>query len=139
MALLNQTTVSIRSKTTPEGPFTELLACFDLPDFGADPENVDTTTLKDKVMTGEQGIGDPGELEFQFRYRPGEDQANAVLDGLREAKDLEIQVEYAVGLTITFPISSFSTKFTGGGVNEVMNFTLAVSLAGDFKIKTPTV
>ena len=36
--------------------------------MGDEPEKVDNTCLSDKVKQYEYGIGDPGDLEFKFKY-----------------------------------------------------------------------
>lgn len=129
MALLNQTAVSIKEGS---GEWTVLPACYEIPDLGVDPEGVDTTTLDDRNMTEEQGIGDPGTLTFGFRYREGADQAYEILEGMKDSTDLEMKVAFKAGIEVTWATSGIATKLLGGGVNDVLNFELSSSISGEF-------
>ena len=136
MALLNKVKIYVRKFGEEENTRKVLPACFSLPDFGVDPEKVDTTTFDDDVMTNELGIGEAGDLVFGFRYRKGVAAAYRILRAHEVAGDeLSVDVEFASGMTVSFDSSCVSTKLIGGGVNEVKNFEANFGLMSAFDIE----
>ena len=48
--------------------FTDLPGLKEIPEMGIEPEKVENTCLTDKNKQYENGIGDPGDLVYKFRY-----------------------------------------------------------------------
>jgi len=135
MPLLNKTKVEIKEDAVGVTTYSTLPACTSLPDFGVDPEKVDTTTLDDEVKTSELGIGDPGDVKFTFRYRKGATEAYAILKALEDAgKKVKMKVTFADGMTVEFDGSGVSTKLLGGEINTARDFELNVGLSSAFTI-----
>lgn len=135
MPLLNKTTVHIKDADPLVTEYSLLPACTSLPDFGVDPEKVDTTTLDDDVKTNEFGIGDAGDIVFTFRYRKGATEAYSICKALEEdGKEVKVKVTYADGMIIEFSGSGISTKLLGGEINTARDFELSVALSSGFDI-----
>lgn len=121
--------------TTPPTSFTNIPGLKELPDLGAEPEMVDNTALSDSIIHNEQGIGDPGSMEFVFRY----DNKNAD-SGYRIAKGLTteqyFQVKLADNTTFTFKAIP-ATRVSGMGVNNPAEFVLSLALQSDIAIGDP--
>lgn len=139
MPLLNKTKVEIKEDAVGVTTYSLLPACTSIPDFGVDPEKVDTTTLDDNIKTNEFGVGDAGDVKFSFRYRKGATEAYAICKALEDAgKKVLLKITYADGMTIEFSGTGVSTKILGGEVNTAKNFELNIALSSSFDI-TPGV
>ena len=107
----------------------------ELPDIGADPELIDNTALSDSIKHNEMGIGDPGDMEFKFRY--DNSSANA---SYRVAKSISgkkyFQVKLYDGTTYVFKAIP-NVKVAGGGVNDPIEFTMSLALQSDIAITDP--
>lgn len=122
--------------------YTDLPGLKQIPDMGEDPEWVDNTVLTDSYKTYELGIGDYGDLQYTFKYN---DTSNAN-DPYRLMKAAEAQSKTGKmywfcetlrdGTTTQFP-SYVSVKRNGGGVNGVIEFTLALRLGGQPVVTYP--
>lgn len=55
-------------KTNKGTSFTELPGLKKIPDMGIEKEKVENSSLDDAVKVYEFGIGDPGDLEYTFKY-----------------------------------------------------------------------
>ena len=55
-------------KSGASGDYTDLTGLKEVPELGNEPEKVENTGLADKIKQYEYGIGDPGELEYKFKY-----------------------------------------------------------------------
>lgn len=124
--------------TTKPTTFTNIPDLKSFPDLGVEPEMVDNTALSDTMRHNEQGIGDPGNMEFVFRY------ANAAAgDSYRVAKGLEgavkwYQVKLKDGTTFTFRAEA-SVRVTGAGVNDPVEFTMSLALQSDIEPADPAI
>ena len=55
-------------KTNKGTSFTDLPGLKKIPDMGIEKEKVENSSLDDAVKVYEFGIGDPGDLEYTFKY-----------------------------------------------------------------------
>ena len=121
---------------TSGGTYTDLPDLKEVPDLGADPEMVDNTALTDSIIHNEQGIGDPGDMEYTFRYKNA-----AASDSFRIIQGLVGKLTYfehklTDGTTYTFSARP-SIKLSGGGVNDPQEFVMALALQSDLTIANP--
>lgn len=121
--------------TSTPTTFTNIPDLKELPDIGAEPELVDNTALSDSIRHNEMGIGDPGDMEFVFRYNN-----SAANTSYRVAKSLSgtqwFQVKLFDGTTYTFK-GIPSTRLSGGGVNDPVEFVMSIALQSDIDIADP--
>ncbi|SEU20853.1 MULTISPECIES: phage tail tube protein [Enterocloster] len=118
--------------------FTDLPGLKEIPEMGIEPEKVENTCLTDKNKQYENGIGDPGDLVYKFRYEnTKEDSPYRVM---RKAQDsgevLDFQETLIDGTTTEFS-GQVSVKRTGGGVNGVVEFNLSIALQSELKVTDP--
>lgn len=118
--------------------WTELTGLKEIPDLGVEPEKVDNTTLGDSMMHYEMGIGDPGDMEYVFKY--DNSSATSPYRVLRDFADDKTNVmwkeETFDGTTTEFT-GTCSVRRNGGGVNAAVDFTLAIALSSDLTITDP--
>lgn len=121
--------------TTAPSTFTNIPDLKEIPDLGAEPEMVDNTALSDSIIHNEQGIGDPGAMEFVFRY-----DNSAATSSYRVAKALTgvqwFQVKLKDNTTVTFKAIP-STRISGAGVNDPVEFVMSLALQSDLTITDP--
>ena len=127
-------------KKSGASSFTDLPGLKEIPEMGIEPEKVENTCLTDKNKQYENGIGDPGDLVYKFRYEnTKEDSPDRVM---RKAQDsgevLDFQETLIDGTTTEFS-GQVSVKRTGGGVNGVVEFNLSVALQSELAVNDPTV
>ena len=127
-------------KKSGASSFTDLPGLKEIPEMGIEPEKVENTCLTDKNKQYENGIGDPGDLVYKFRYEnTKEDSPYRVM---RKAQDsgevLDFQETLIDGTTTEFS-GQVSVKRTGGGVNGVVEFKLSVALQSELAVNDPTV
>nr|DAO37462.1 MAG TPA: Major tail protein [Bacteriophage sp.] len=106
----------------------------EFPDLGGAPENLETTTLSDRMQTYIAGIQSLDALEFSANYTLEDFKTLQKLEGKTE--------EYAVwfggdeaGDTVTPSGANGKFKFSGqlsvfpvgGGVNEVVGMTITIA------------
>ena len=118
--------------------FTDLPGLKEIPEMGIEPEKVENTCLTHKNKQYENGIGDPGDLVYKFRYEnTKEDSPYRVM---RKAQDsgevLDFQETLIDGTTTEFS-GQVSVKRTGGGVNGVVEFNLSIALQSELKVTDP--
>lgn len=114
--------------------YTKLVDIKDFPDLGGAPEQLDTTTLSDKMRTHINGIQELDSLTFTCNYTSADYATVDELSGKNE--------KYAVwlggtetGSTVTptgtdgkFEFDGELSVFVnGGGVNEVVNMTITIA------------
>lgn len=106
--------------------------------MGIDPEKVENTCLTDKNKQYENGIGDAGDITYKFKY--DNSKADCPYRVMRAAQDsgevLSFQETLVDGTTTEFD-GQVSVKRTGGGVNGVIEFNLAISLQSDLTVTDP--
>ena len=121
--------------TTTPSTFTNIPDLKELPDIGADPELVENTALSDSIVRKEVGIGDPGDMQFVFRYdNSGTGASYRVAKGLTGVK--WFQVALSDGTKFTFKAIP-AVKVSGGGVNDPVEFVMALALQSDITIADP--
>jgi len=136
--LANGITLAYKKKTGSPTTFTALAGLKEVPELGIDPEKIENTCLSDIVKQYEYGIGDPGDLEFKFKY----DNSSAtspyrVLRAAETAKEiLEFEETLPDGTKFTWD-AQVSVKLGGGGVNGVLEFTLKMALQSNLDVVDP--
>ena len=121
--------------TTTPTTFTNIPDLKELPDIGAEPELVDNTALSDSIRHNEMGIGDPGDMEFTFRYdNSGANASYRVAKGLTGVK--WFQVKLHDDTTFTFKAIP-NVRLSGGGVNDPVDFVMSLALQSDITIGDP--
>lgn len=119
--------------------YTDLPGLKQIPDMGVDPEKVENTCLTDSVKQYELGIGDAGDIEYVFKY----DNSSAtapyrVLRTFEESKaTVYFKEEDSDGTTFEFG-GQVSVKRNGGGVNDPVEFTLAIALQTSITVTDPS-
>lgn len=110
----------------------------EVPELGVDPEKIENTDLSNKVKQYELGIGDPGDLDFVFKYE--NKSANSpyrILRGFADSKEVvEFKETLPDGTTFSWK-AQVSVKLGGGGVNGVINFTTSMALQSDITVVDP--
>ena len=136
--LANGATIGYAAVPTPDATpssFTNIPDLKELPDLGAEPEMVDNTALSDSIIHNEQGIGDPGAMEFVFRY-----DNLAATSSYRVAKGLTgtkyFQVKLHDNTTFTFKAIP-STRVSGMGVNDPAEFVMSLALQSSITVADP--
>lgn len=126
-------------KTNKGTSFVDLPGLKKIPEMGIEKEKVENSSLDDKVTVYEFGIGDPGDLEYTFKY----DNSKAT-SSYRLMRELEESGDTAMfketlkdGTTTTFS-GQATVKRAGGGVNDAIEFTVAIALQSELKITDPT-
>lgn len=118
--------------------FTDLPGLKEIPEMGIEPEKVENTCLTDKNKQYENGIGDAGDITYKFKY--DNSKADCPYRVMRAAQDsgevLSFQETLVDGTTTEFE-GQVSVKRTGGGVNGVIEFNLAISLQSDLTVTDP--
>lgn len=134
--LANGATLGYSAPGTGTLSYTTIPDLKELPDIGADPELVDNTALSDSIVHKEIGIGDPGDMEFVFRY-----DNSAATSSYRVAKSLEnTKKAYCVTLHdgTKFKFDAIAAvKVSGGGVNDPIEFVMALALQSDITVTNP--
>lgn len=135
--LANGAKLSYKKKDAT-GDYTDLVGLKEIPDMGSEPEKVDNTCLADRYKQYENGIGDPGDMTYKFKY--DNSSATSPYRKMREAQaageTLSFQETLADGSVTEFD-AQVSVKRTGGAVNGVIEFELNMALQSDFKYTDP--
>ena len=135
--LANGATLSYKEHNS-EGNYTNLPGLKEIPDIGVDPEKVDNTCLTDANKVYEKGIGDLPDMVYRFKYDNTSagspyrvmrqyDADGTLLDFKETLKD---------GSTTAFT-AQVSVKRTGGSVNGVIDFELAMTVQSQFTYTDP--
>ena len=132
--LANGATLSYRLGSS--GDYTALPNLKEIPDIGMEPEKVENTDLSDSVRQYELGIGDPGDMEFVFRYdNSGANSSYRVaksLEGTKKAYQVELYDHTKFSFTAIAAV-----KVSGGGVNDPIEFVMALALQSDITVTDP--
>ena len=110
----------------------------EIPEIGSDPERVENTVLTDEVKQYENGIGDPGDVTYKFKYdNKSAESPYRVLRGFADTGEtVDFKESLKDGTTTEFS-AQVSVKRTGGGVNGGIEFNASMSLQSKFKITDP--
>lgn len=131
--------ITLGYKATAEATtYTNLTGLKEVPEMGNEPEKVENTCLSDTVKQYEYGIGDPGDLEFKFKY--DNSSATAPYRVMREAADnktvLSFEMAYPDGTKFTWD-AQVSVKLGSGSVNGTLEFTLKMALQSNVAVVDP--
>lgn len=122
-----------------EGNYTDLPGLKEIPEMGIEPEKVENTCLTDKNMQYENGIGDAGDITYKFKYDNSKaDSPYRIMRKAQESGEVMDFRETLIDGTKTEFSGQVSVKRTGGGVNGVIEFNLAISLQSDIKVIDPS-
>lgn len=120
---------------TESGTYANLPGLKEIPEMGVDPEKVENTCLSDTVRKYEQGIGDPGDMNYVFKYDNSD--ASSSYRILRNLTGAQFWKEtLRDGTTYSFKAEP-SVKRGGGGVNAALEFTLALALQSEITVTDP--
>ncbi|MDU2680470.1 MAG: phage tail tube protein [Clostridium sp.] len=136
--LANGIKLGYKKKGAEPATYTDLQGLKEVPEMGDEPEKVDNTCLSDKVKQYEYGIGDPGDLEFKFKYENSSATSPyRVLRAAAESKEvLSFEETFPDGTKFNWD-AQVSVKLGGGGVNGVIEFTLKMALQSDIRVVDP--
>ena len=137
--LANGAKLGYKKHGAAESAYTDLPGLKEIPEIGVEAEKVDNTCLTDTHKVYEQGIGDPPEMTYKFKY----DNTKAtspyrLMRTAQENKDLLDFQETAVDGTKCSFSAEVSVKRTGGGVNGVVEFELTMLVQSDLTWTDPT-
>lgn len=137
--LANGIKLGYKKKSGEPSSYTDLPGLKEVPEMGDEPEKVDNTCLSDTVKQYEYGIGDPGDLEFKFKYEnSSETSPYRVLRKAAEEKEvLSFQQTFPDKTTFTWD-AQVSVKLGGGGVNGIIEFTLKMALQSKIAVTDPS-
>lgn len=137
--LANGIKLGYKKKGSEPATYTDLPGLKEVPEMGDEPEKVDNTCLSDKVKQYEYGIGDPGDLEYKFKYENSSAASPyRVLRAAAESKEvLSFEETFPDGTKFNWD-AQVSVKLGGGGVNGVIEFTLKMALQSDIRVVDPS-
>lgn len=134
--LANGIKLGYKKKGSPS--YTDLPGLKEVPEMGSEPEKVENTCLSDTVKKYEYGIGDPGDLEFKFKY--DNSSTTSPYRVLRAAADdkevLSFEETFPDGTKFNWD-AQVSVKVGGGGVNAVLEFTVKMALQSEISVVDP--
>ena len=131
-------TIGTKLSYKNQNAYVELPDLQEIPDIGADVDNIEITTLADSVRRYRKGLKDYGDLEFVFLYdNSTANSSYRVISGLETAGDpVEWKVSFPDGTEFAFT-GYVSTKISSAGVGDVVNFTASIALSSDIDITNP--
>ncbi|MBY0754536.1 phage tail protein [Clostridium sardiniense] len=134
--LANGTTLEYKEKNGSS--YINLEGLKEVPEIGDEPEKVENTCLADTTKKYEYGIGDPGELEFKFKYDNSSSTSSyRILRKAAEAKKvLSFKETLPDGTSFTWE-AQVSIKLGGGGVNGAVEFTCKMALQSEITVTDP--
>ena len=120
--------------------YTDIPGLKEIPEIGVEPEKVENTCLTDGVKKYEQGIGDPGDMEFVFKWDTATAANKAAYEAMKTAQGAGTTVyfkeELKDGTSVVFN-GEVAVKISGGGVNGVIEWTLSIALQSDLDVTLP--
>lgn len=126
-------------KTNKGTSFVDLPGLKKIPEMGIEKEKVENSSLDDKVKIYEFGIGDPGDLEYTFKYDNSKETSTyRLMRKLEDSGDTAMFKETLKDGTTTTFSGQVTVKRAGGGVNDAIEFTVAIALQSELKITDPT-
>lgn len=118
--------------------WVKLAGLKEIPDIGVEPEKVENTDLEAQNKQYENGVGDPGDMTYKFKYdNTGADSPYRIM---REKQIANEKVDFRETLfdgSVTEFTAQVSVKRTGGGLNGVIEFELTMAVQGDFSYTDP--
>lgn len=130
--------ITLAYKKQGESDYIIATGLKEVPEMGNEPEKVENTCLSDSVKQYEFGIGDPGDMEYKFKYE--NKSATSPYRVFREfEKDKAIvsfEQTYPDGTKFNFD-AMVSVKLSSGAVNGAIEFTLKTALQSDIGVVDP--
>lgn len=125
-------------KKSGASTFTDLPGLKEIPEMGIEAEKIENSCLTDKNKRHENGIGDPGDITYKFKFENS--KADSPYRVMRKAQEsgevLDFQEVLIDGTTTEFS-GQPSVKRTGGGVNGIIDFNLSIALQSDLIVEDP--
>lgn len=136
--LANGITLSYKQASASGTTYHTIPGLKEVPELGNTHEKVENTALSDSVKQYELGIGDPGDLQFTFRYmNADEKQAYRTMRALAEAGTiLSFREQFSDGTIFAFN-AQIDIVMGGGGVNGVIDWTMTVALQSAITVTDP--
>lgn len=136
--LANGITLSYKQKSASGTQYTTIPGLKEVPELNNNKEKVENTALSDEVKQYELGIGDPGDLTFLFRYmNADEKQAYRTMRAFAESGEvLAFRETFPDGTIFSFD-AQIDVRMGGGGVNGVIDWTLAPALQSKISVTDP--
>lgn len=136
--LANGATLEYKVKGA-SGEFTNLPGLKEIPELGVDPEKVENTTLTDSHKMYELGIGDLPDMVYKFKYsNASATSPYRVMRGHESSGTVLTFKETLKDGTVTQFDAQVSVKRTGGAVNGVIDFDLAMIVQSEFTFTDPS-
>lgn len=137
--LANGTKLGYKKKSASEITYIDLTGLKEVPELGNEKEKVENTGLADKAKQYEFGIGDPGDLEYKFKYE--NTSATSPYRVMRKAEDdgevLSFCETLPDGTKFEYD-AQVSVKLSSGAVNGVLEFTLKMALQSEINCTDPS-
>ncbi len=136
--LANGITLSYKVKSAAGTTYTNIPGLKQVPELNNEKERVENTALSDEVRLYEFGIGDPGDLEYQFRYmNADEKQGYRTMRGYADnGTVLSFRETFPDGTVFAFD-AQIDVRMGGGGVNGVIDWTLRPALQSKITVTDP--
>ena len=136
--LANGITLSYKVKSASGTTYTPIPGLKEVPELGSMKEKVENTALSDTIKQYEMGIGDPGDLNYLFRYMNADEKsAYRTMRGYSEnGTVLSLRETFPDGTIFGFD-AQVDVKTGGGGVNGVIDWTLAIALQSTITVTDP--
>ena len=126
-------------KTNKGTSFVDLPGLKKIPEMGIEKEKVENSSLDDKVKIYEFGIGDPGDLEYTFKYDNSKETSTyRLMRKLEDSGDTAMFKETLKDGTTTTFSGQVTVKRAGGGVNDAIEFTVSIALQSELTVTDPT-
>lgn len=130
----------VEYSTTENGSYTQIIGCKTLPDFGSNPNKIDTTTLDNtKYQTNINGLIPSLDLTYEFNLEAPTANAN-----IKKVVDLEAtglsyfwKVTLHSGIIIKYK-SKVKVGIKGGSSEDLETFEMYHAREGEIDITVPT-
>lgn len=129
--------ILLKCKRATDTDFATLDGLKEVPELGNEPEKVENTGLSDATKQYEFGIGDPGDLEYKFKFANTADSSYRKMKACEASKEVVSFKEVLPDGTEFSYDAQVATKVSGGAVNGVMEFTLKMALQSAITITDP--
>jgi hypothetical protein len=131
--------ITLSYKKSGGSSYTELTGIKTVPELGNEEEKVENTGLGDKSKQYEYGIGDPGDLEYTFKYENKSETSpyRVMRKAAADKEVLSFQEKLPDGTTYEYD-AMVSVKLGSGAVNGVLEWTLKMALQSDLEVTDPS-
>nr|DAS29469.1 MAG TPA: tail tube protein [Caudoviricetes sp.] len=129
--------ITLSCKRSTESNYSILAGLKEVPELGNEPEKVENTGLSDTVKQYEFGIGDPGDLEYKFKFSNTVDSPYRKMKAAEASKEIcSFKETLPDGTSFSYD-AQVSVKVSSGAVNGVMEFTLKMALQSAITVTDP--